>query len=389
VGVTSGGDLFGGTAIAFTDVLGDRQFTFYAASISQYRSFAGSYVNLERRLQYALQGYSTTEFFYGYQPGLLFQPGLGFIDRDQAIATRTSQGATAFGIYPFNRYSRIELFGGLVNFKEEFDDPLLEEIANEYQEGTVGTRVFRNGTAVPLGVSFVQETTVFREFGPLAGNTMRLSYLYSPPLGNFLSRQTVDADMRWYKRLGGTGLLALRGRGFKSWGDYPDFFYFGGNSELRGYEYLQFVGDQGFFANAELRFPLIQAMLTPIGVLGGVRGTFFFNIGGAYFDRQGSFEPWTSSSEQYQPIIGYQFNPITGVEPVYGPEQTISGFRLKDSRASYGVGLQTLALGFPIHFDWAWRTMFNKEWEDALFALQGGSSAFRRAKFAVWIGYDF
>ena len=28
---------------------------------------------------------------------------------------------------------------------------------------------------MPLGVTFVQETTVFREFGPLAGNTMRLS----------------------------------------------------------------------------------------------------------------------------------------------------------------------------------------------------------------------
>jgi hypothetical protein len=389
VGITSGGDLFGGTALAFTDVLGDRQFNFYAASISQYRSFAGSYINLERRFQYALQGYTTTQFFYGYQPGLLFDSGLGFIDRDQAIATRTSRGATGFGIYPFNRYRRVEVYGGIVNFREEFDDPLLEEISNQYQDSTFGTRVFRNGTAMPLGVAFVQETTVFREFGPLAGNTMRIAYEQSPQVGNMLSRQTLDADMRYYKRLGGTGLLALRGRGFKSWGEYPDFFFFGGNSEMRGYQYLEFVGDQGFFANAELRFPLIQAMLTPIGVLGGIRGTFFFNLGGASFDSQGAFQPWTSSGEQYRPVIGYQFNPVIGVEPVFGNEQTISGFRLKDARASYGVGLQTFALGFPVHFDWSWRTMFNRDWEDALFAIQGGSSAFRRAKFAVWIGYDF
>ena len=33
VGVTSGGDLFGGTAISFSDVLGDQNFTFYAASV--------------------------------------------------------------------------------------------------------------------------------------------------------------------------------------------------------------------------------------------------------------------------------------------------------------------------------------------------------------------
>ena len=82
-----------------------------------------------------------------------------------------------------------------------------------------------------------------------------------------------------------------------------------------------------------------------------------------------------------------------------GAPRRIDGFRLVDARASYGVGLETFALGFPIHFDWAWRTLFNKEWEDALFAIPcggqfqietscGGSSAFRQPRFAVWIGYD-
>jgi hypothetical protein len=92
-------------------------------------------------------------------------------------------------------------------------------------------------------------------------------------------------------------------------------------------------------------------------------------------------------------VIGYDVNrldPITGLpEPIYGPEQTISGFRLRDGRASYGLGLETFALGFPIHFDWAWRTLFNKEWEDQAFAQFGGSSEFRKPKFSVWIGYDF
>ena len=74
---------------------------------------------------------------------------------------------------------------------------------------------------MPLGAAFVQETTVFREFGPLKGSTMRLGYDYSPPIGNFLSRQTFDGDARYYLRLGGTGLLAMRLRGFKSTGEYP------------------------------------------------------------------------------------------------------------------------------------------------------------------------
>jgi hypothetical protein len=77
--------------------------------------------------------------------------------------------------------------------------------------------------------------------------------------------------------------------------------------------------------------------------------------------------------------------------------QNVSGFRLQDGRASYGFGLETFALGFPIHFDWSWRTTFNKTWEDIIFAGQNGcsttgqgcSDAWRKPRFAVWIGYDF
>jgi hypothetical protein len=39
---------------------------------------------------------------------------------------------------------------------------------------------------------------------------------------------------------------------------------------MRGYDYLSFVGSRAAFFNAELRFPFIEAMLTPIGVLGGI-----------------------------------------------------------------------------------------------------------------------
>ncbi|MGC4085599.1 MAG: BamA/TamA family outer membrane protein [Vicinamibacterales bacterium] len=132
----------------------------------------------------------------------------------------------------------------------------------------------------------MQETTVFREFGPLAGSTMRLAYDVAPKIGNTLSRQTFDADARYYQRLATTGVLALRFRGFKSIGAYPDFIYFGGNSEMRGYDYLSFVGQNAVFANAELRFPIIEAALTPIGVIGGIRGVFFANIGGGWFNNQ-------------------------------------------------------------------------------------------------------
>ncbi len=406
VGVTSNGDVFGGTAVSFGDVLGDKQINLFAASISQYRTLAASYVNLGSRFQYALQGYSQTQFFYGLLGGVFYDPSYApFIDRDLAIATRTIRGGSALGIYPIDRYRRVQFSGGLVQLREEYNDPGLQAIAEQYQQQAYGQAVFRNGTMMPFSAEFIQETTVFREFGPLAGSTMRLAYDVAPKIGGLLSRQTLDAEVRHYLRLGGTGLLATRIRAFKSFGEFPDFLYFGGNGDLRGYDYLQFAGQNTVYANAELRFPLIEAALTPIGVIGGVRGVFFAGIGGAWFDNQPSSDSCTGGGYTFATTRTEVCRPVTGFladasgQPIldangnpqltFGPARTISGFRLKDGRASYGIGLETFALGFPIHFDWAWRTTFNKDWEDIVFATDGGSSKFRKPRFAVWIGYDF
>jgi hypothetical protein len=398
VGVTSSGDIFGGSAVTFSDVLGDQQFSLYVASISQYRTMSFSYLNLASRFNYALQAYSQTQFFYGNLENVLYdQIYSGLISRDLAQATRTVRGGTAFGIWPFSRYRRVELFGGFLQYNEQFNDPGLQQISQEFQQDEFGRALFRSGSYVPLGVNFVQETTVFREFGPLAGNTVRLSYEFAPAIGDAtLSRQTTEADARYYLRLGTTGLLALRARGFRSWGDSPDFMYFGGNSEMRGYEYLEFLGDRAGFLNAELRFPFIEAMLTPIGILGGIRGVLFANVGGGHFGvttdpaRSGQPYKWFSTkAEVYTPIERYEQLNFLEQVPVFGQPTVVDGIRLVDARASYGLGLETFALGFPIHFDWAWKTLLNKEWEDLRFKAAGGSSAFRKPKFSVWIGYDF
>jgi WD40 repeat protein len=391
VGVTSSGDVFGGSAVTFSDVLGDKQMSLYAASISQYRTLAFSFFNAARRFNYSFQGFSQTQFFYGALEGVFYDPIYSSIisaDRDLAVATRTVRGGTAFGIWPIDRYRRLELFGGVLQYREEFNDPSLQSYSEQYQTANFGRQLFRSGTYLPLGINYVQETTVFREFGPLAGNTMRLSYEVSPNIGDTLGRQTGDIDARYYLRMGGSGLLALRARMFKSWGDAPDFMYFGGNSEMRGYEYLEFIGSESGFLNAELRFPFIEAMLTPLGVLGGIRGVLFADMGGARFEGQ-PFKWFSNKSELYTPVVGYNQSILGQVTPVFGPPTRVDGLRLVDARASYGIGLETFALGFPVHFDWAWRTLFNKDWEDLRFAAAGGSSAFRKARFAVWIGYDF
>ena len=111
-------------------------------------------------------------------------------------------------------------------------------------------------------------------------------------------------------------------------------------------------------------------------------------MGGGHFKGQ-PFTWWTNKDEIYTPIIGYRQTSLITQEPIYGPPTKISGLRLVDARGSYGVGLETFALGFPIHIDWSWRTLFNRDWEDALFAAFGGSNQFREPQVTFWMGYDF
>ena len=146
LGVTSGGDLFGGTQVTFTDVLGDKQFNIFAASVSQYRTLSFSYINLSRRLQYAIQGYSQTQFFYGYDPSVLYGIDYGYIDRDQAIATQTARGATITGIYPLNRYTRLEMSAGFLQFNQEYNEPGLAGRRRRLPAGPVRPRA-RSSTA--------------------------------------------------------------------------------------------------------------------------------------------------------------------------------------------------------------------------------------------------
>jgi hypothetical protein len=387
LGLTSGGDFYGNTQVTFTDVLGDKAISFYAQSYSQFRTTALTYINIANRLQYVLQGFSQDQFYYG-QNSYLFQVS-PFVDRDFAQAVRSQRGATAIGIYPFNRYTRVEMSGGYVNLNERFTNSSLQALADGEQIDRYGSTIFRRGHSLPLGVALVQETTVFRDYGPVAGNTIRIGFDGSPGFNDgWLSRRTVDIDARHYTRIGANGVLATRLRAQRSWGNNPDFLFFGGNSEMRGYGYLEFLGHKAFFANAELRFPLIEAMLTPIGVLGGLRGAFFFNIGGAGFNNQ-DFRFASNHAESIQPTIDFTFDANGNPIPVLGDPVAVSGWRLVDSRASYGIGLESFILGFPMHFDWSWRTLFNKGWEDVQYFVQGGSSAFRKVKFSFWIGYDF
>ena len=207
----------------------------------------------------------------------------------------------------------------------------------QYQIDQYGSPIFRNGHMLPFGVSLVRETTVFREFGPVAGNTFKVTFSGSPPLGDeWLNRRTLDVDLRHYQRLMANGVFAMRVKMFRSWGPHPDFLYFGGNSEMRGYEYLQFLGHKAFFANVELRYPLINAMLTPLGVLGGLRGVMFFNIGGTGFNGQpfNSFDTGTDGVPAPARLRPRPGSARAGVRPAGPGQRPAAGRQLTRRTAS-------------------------------------------------------
>ena len=360
VGVTSSGDFFGGTAVALTDTLGDQLFSFTVLSVASYRIYDGRYTNLASRLHYGVNFYDQTYFFYPYYAQ--YSQYYGYNTRDLAIATQRFTGGQVFAQYPLDTFRRVELGLGVAKVNEQYGDQQVEQQLCQ-QNAQFGLPCFlNNGWQLPISARVVQETTRFAEYGPLSGSTFSVGFTYAPAVGSFLQRQTVDVDLRKYLRIGPTSaLLAVRGRGFYSTGDNPDYFYFGGNMELRGYPYYSLAGNQGFFANAELRLPLIHLAATPIGILGPLRGTAYFGIAGAHFKGENYH---FSTSEPGYSYVG---------DPIFG--EPVTGWRLQDGRASFGFGLQLFFLGYPLHFDWTKYTDFastSKGWD-----------------FGFWIGYDF
>ena len=210
VGVTSGGDLFGGTQVTFTDVLGDKQFNLFIASVSQYRTMSFSYINLSRRMQYAVQAYSQTQFFYGYDDYLY---GAAVRVHRSRHGAGHPDGARRHDLrhLPAEPLHAARAVRRLLQFQQEYNEPssCSRSPTSTRWTPTAGV-LFSDGQFAPLGINLVRETTIFREYGPLAGHTMYLGYEYAPSVGDLLSRQAVDGDARYYLRLGTNGVLALR-----------------------------------------------------------------------------------------------------------------------------------------------------------------------------------
>lgn len=182
------------------------------------------------------------------------------------------------------------------------------------------------------------------------GHTFKLSATKYIKIGSdFLDAYELEADTRKYVRLGNDALLAFRLYGYKSGGKNALLCWSGGNNSFRSEDLYRLTGNKMFLFNAEFRFPLVHAALTPIGIIGPIRGVFFFDFGGIWYN-------------------GEKFN----VFQKNDNGDTI--FRLKNAFSSYGYGFEFFLFGYPMHVEWVWKT----DWK---------YKAFHGVKF--WIGFDF
>ncbi len=350
--IASDGSIYGGAAISLSDILGDHTFTFMAYQVQSYRSYALSYINQKGRLQYSANLFQYTLFYYlasYYDPFFAENP---LYTPRNSTATRKITGAQFSAYYPFSRFYRAEASLGYFNYEEDYASTM-----------TSGYGQFWNGNIVSADFALVGETTRFKyPYGPMSGNTFMVSLSQSIPVSNnFLENTTVQADLRQYLYLGGDFLFALRFKGFASRGRNPYIFYWGGNNEVRSVGFYSIIGNEGWHANLEFRFPVINAAQTILGELGPFRGSFFFDLTRAK-------------------IKGFPAEIATIIRDDFGNPVD---WKVSEAVGAYGFGFQFYFLGLPFHFDFARLITI----DDFSWPFKMESSG--KYKLSFWIGYDF
>jgi hypothetical protein len=356
--VSTDGSIYGGSALAFSDLMGDHTFSLMAYQVRSFRSYYASYINQKSRLQWAASAFSYSIYYYPqyayYDPTLY-----NYLSYQDAIAVRHIAGANLAGFYPLNVYYRAEFGLSYTNYEEDFYDPYINQ--QLYAGGNSYGR-FLNGNILSASAAIVGETTTFGYYGPKSGHTFRVGVNQAIPIiSGFLSNTSIDVDLRKYLYIGGDFLFAARLKGFASRGKNPYVYYWGGNNEVRSSYYYNIIGTEGWYANLEFRFPLINQANTLIGQIGPVRGTIFLDI--------------SRSKVKGFPAKFYRYE--EGGDPLF---PTLIEF---DALGSWGYGFEFFFLGLPLHLDFVKRLEFPKITTPFDYNVFGGF----QTKF--WIGFDF
>lgn len=341
VGVTDDQTLLGYTYLSLSDYLGDRRLIINFSSVSSFSNFDVVYVDLSHRFNWSVQAFDRRDFYV-----LGGISGSSTVDREARQQAIQQTGAVASWVYPFSLYHRVSVGAGYIFQKANFltggfvidDDgvvrPETAEVEDDYPF---------------LQTSLIGDSAVFTQHGPVSGRRWRLDavYAFDQDAGGALYTQ-YELDIRQYLEVSERSNMALRLYAGYAGGNEPIPLYFGGLDDLRGVAFRSMVGDRAFFTNIEYRFPLIDALVTPVLNFRSIRGRVFLDVGGAWFDAFGQdFQFWNSEEN-----------------------------RLEDAVSSYGFGVTINLMGIALNWDFA------KLW-DFKDATDGGFSS------QFWVGTRF
>lgn len=306
IGAQTGGfgqGVYGNTTIILADLLGDHQLAIAGGlngQLSDAQLYTG-YTSLGRRLQYNLAAQQQPYYIGG---GYTFEQ----ISATQGIETQNiirlvQRQVAATALYPFNRFTRMELGVGFANIDYQtfpfFRVIDISGFGSQWERGE--TRNLQSVNTVSPTLAFVTDNSLNGLVGPIAGRRARISV--TPQFGTW---QWMDylVDARAYKPIIFNYLtLATRFTGsltvgrdeaiFGKWLGRPDF--------VRGYNRSNIglgcgqiaggisctddeaVGSRIAFTNTELRFPVLRR-----GMNGGyfglppVEGLMFYDAGIAW-----------------------------------------------------------------------------------------------------------
>lgn len=355
--ISTDGSIYGGSAIGFSDIMGNHQFSISAFQVRQYRSVSLSYVNQTGRLLTAVNLFQFSLYYYPQM--YYYDPTLwNYFTYADAIAVRRITGAQFAMYYPFSLYLRAEAGLGLFNYQEE----LMDAYGVSGSSAMTGLG-FINGTMATATLALTGETTRFQAYGPAAGSTFRLAVSQALPLGErWVRNTTLEGDVRKYLPLGSDILLALRWQGRLSRGRDPFMFYYGGNNEVRSAYYYSLTATEYWIGNAELRFPIINLAQTILGTIGPLRGAVVFDI--------------TRSRYPGYPAQFFVFDRTYTDGP-------IPFYRIAQALGSFGYGIELFLFGFPIHIEW----IKQLQWESISDPFKFTAVGPYQMKF--WIGFDF
>ncbi len=330
-GVSSDQLFISRTTVFMSDMLGHRRFIASLDSVASFSNFDFLYLDMRRRTNWGARIFDNRSFF------LATNVERNDLERRQLYR---ESGAMMLASHPFTRYHRAE--GGFGYLSRDyyqphfFPDPITGRELVAYER--------RRDNFPFISTTFSGDNATWKGFGPISGRRYQLSAQYAPDIedGGTLSSD-ISVDWREYVQLSSRTLLATRFYGSWADGNAPNFSYFGGLNTLRGHDFRTIIGQHAGFANVELRFPLIDLLVTPAIVLQQVRGALFFDIGAAHFDGR--------------------------------PFRFIENGRLRDGQAAVGLGISFNMLGLQLNFDFAKRYNLSQT-EDEL-----------RSSF--WIGQQF